>query len=62
MKTVEWTGADDKLLPDVGLSKRGEKFTMPDGVADSYIGQGLARIPKTKPVEEKANDSLRSKE
>jgi len=45
MKTILWTG-EHRIIPGYSVATRGQLITIPDSMADSYIEQGMAQLPK----------------
>lgn len=45
MKTVIWN-SDDGFIPRVGEVHRNEEVQMPDDLADEFVKQGDAKLPK----------------
>lgn len=61
MKYIEWAGPE-REIPGYGMGRKGARLLLPTDMADSYISQGLAKVPseptrlkKADKIEEKAN-------
>lgn len=55
MKTILWTG-EHRIIPGYSVATRGQLITIPDSMANSYIEQGMATIPKKTPSKNPKGD------
>lgn len=46
-KVIIWN-ADERILPGFGVVKKGDRKSVPEHVAKSYVYQGLANYPSSK--------------
>ena len=48
---VEWAG-EDRIIPKYGHAAKGEQIFLPESMAESFIKQGLAIVPKKRKPKE----------
>ncbi len=51
--TIEWISDEERIIPCVGVGKKGVVFTVPNSIGNSLIDQKLAKELKYSSAKEK---------